>query len=59
LNIIDDFNREGLLIEVDASIPVARVVRVLNMLALWRGYPGQLRIDNRPELISKTLADWA
>jgi len=59
LNIIDDFNREGLWIEVDTSIPAARVVRVLDMLALWRGYPKQLRLDNGPELISQTLADWA
>ncbi len=59
LNIIDDFNREGLWIEVDTSIPAARVVRVLDMLALWRGYPRQLRLDNGPELISKTLAAWA
>ena len=55
LNIIDEFNREGLWIEVDTSIPAARVVRVLDMLALWRGYPK----DNGPELISHTLADWA
>ena len=41
LNIIDEFNREGLWIEVDTSIPAARVVRVLDMLALWRGYPKQ------------------
>lgn len=59
LNIIDDFNREGLWIEVDTSIPAARVVRVLDMLALWRGYPKQLRLDNGPELISQTLAAWA
>jgi putative transposase len=59
LNIIDEFNREGLWIEVDTSIPAARVVRVLDMLALWRGYPKQLRLDNGPELISHTLADWA
>lgn len=59
LNINDDFNREGLWIEVDTSIPSARVVRVLDMLALWRGYPQQLRLDNGPELISQTLADWA
>jgi putative transposase len=59
LNIIDDFNREGLWIEVDTSIPSARVVRVLEMLGLWRGYPQQLRLDNGPELISRTLAEWA
>ena len=59
LNILDDFNREGLWIEVDTSLPAARVVRILDMLALWRGYPQQLRIDNGPELISQTMADWA
>ena len=68
LNIIDDFNREGLWIEVDTSIPSARVIRVLSILALshgpghgtgWRGYPKQLRTDNGPEFISKALARWA
>ena len=59
LNIIDDFNREGLWIEVDTSIPAERVTRVLEMLALWRGYPQQIRMDNGPELISRTLEDWA
>lgn len=59
LNIIDDFNREGLWIEVDTSLPAARVIRVLDMLALWRGYPKQLRLDNGPELISHKLARWA
>lgn len=59
LNIIDDFNREVLWIEIDTSLPSERVVRVLEMLALWRGYPQQLRIDNGPEFISHKLADWA
>jgi len=57
--IIDDFNREELWIEVDISILAARVVRVLDMLALWRRYPRQLRLDNGPKLISQTLANWA
>ena len=59
LNVIDDFNREGLWIEVDTSLPAERLVRVLDMLALWRGYPQQIRIDNGPELISKKLNAWA
>lgn len=59
LNIIDDFNREALWIEVDTSLPAERVVRVLEMLASWRGCPEQLRIDNGPELISHKLATWA
>lgn len=58
LNIIDDFNREALWIEVDTSLPSERVIRVLEMLALWRGYPKQLRTDNGPELISQKLAAW-
>ena len=59
LNIIDDFNREALWIEVDFSIPALRVIRVLNMLAAWRGIPKQIRMDNGPELISKALEEWA
>lgn len=59
LNIIDDFNREALWIEVDTSLPSERVIRVLEMLVLWRGYPRQLRVDNGPELISHKLAAWA
>ena len=59
LNIIDDFNREALWIEIDTSLPAQRVTRVLDTLALWRGYPKQLRIDNGPELISQELARWA
>ena len=59
LNIIDDFNREVLWIEIDTSLPSERVVHVLEMLALWRGYPQQLRVDNGPELVSHKLADWA
>ena len=50
---------EALWIESDTSLPAERVVRVLEMLALWRGYPQQVRIDNGPELISRTLALWA
>jgi putative transposase len=59
LNIIDDFNREILWIEIDTSLPALRVVRVLDMLAAWRGYPQQIRLDNGPELISHLLAHWA
>ncbi len=58
-NVIDDFNREALTIEIDTSLPATRVVRVLNTLAAWRGYPQCLRSDNGPELISQKLEDWA
>lgn len=59
LNILDDYNREALWIEVDTSIPAERVIRVLEVLLLWRGTPRQIRLDNGPELISHRLAAWA
>lgn len=58
-NVVDDFNREALAIEVDLSLPAKRVIRVLDRLALWRGYPQQIRMDNGPELISLEMAEWA
>jgi putative transposase len=58
-NVIDDFNREALAIEIDTSLPTARVVRVLDALAAWRGYPQRLRSDNGPEFISSKLEEWA
>jgi putative transposase len=59
LNVIDDFNREALWIEVDTSLPAERVVRVLEKLLDWRGKPTHIRLDNGPELISQRLESWA
>jgi putative transposase len=59
LNVIDDFNREALWIEVDTSLPAQRVIRVLDMLAEWRGYPDHIRCDNGPEFIAKIINLWA
>jgi putative transposase len=59
LNVIDDYNREALWIEVDTSLPAERVVRVLEQLLLWRGKPTHIRMDNGPELISQRLERWA
>lgn len=58
-NVVDDFNREALAIEVDLSLPAQRVICVLDRIVAWRGYPQQLRMDNGPEFISATLAEWA
>ena len=59
LNVLDDFNREGLGIEVDFSLPAERVIRSLNRIIEWRGKPGTIRVDNGPEYISETLRIWA
>ena len=45
-NVVDDFNREVLAIEVDFNLPAARVVRTLERIAAVRGYPLKLRLDN-------------
>lgn len=46
LNVIDDFNREGLGIEVDFSLPTERVIRSLEQIIEWRGKPRAIRCDN-------------
>jgi len=58
LNVIDDFNRESLAIEVDTSLPALRVVRVLESIIANKGKPTNLRCDNGPEFISHKLRDW-
>lgn len=58
-NVVDDYNRECLAIEVDTNLPAERVIRVLNRISAWRGYPLKLRLDNGPELISIAMAEWA
>ena len=42
LNVLDDFNREGLGIEVDFSLPAERVIRSLDRSIEWRGKPGTI-----------------
>src|SRR5450432_2910383 len=58
LNIIDDYNRESLSIEVDTSLPSLRVIRVLQRLLDTRGKPQNMRVDNGPEFISDKLQLW-
>ena len=59
LHVLDDFNREGLGIEVDFSLPAERVVRALNQIIEWRGAPRTIRVDKGPEYFSGTLMEWA
>jgi putative transposase len=39
-----DFNREGLGIEVDFSLPTARAIRSHALLIEWRGKPATIRV---------------
>jgi len=58
LNVIDESNREGLTIEVDTSLPAARVIRVMEQLRDLRGLPHAIRLDNGPELRSQAFTEW-
>src|SRR5438094_270140 len=59
LNIVDDYTRECLAIEVDTSLGGMRVVRVLEELKQRRGLPRQIRSDNGPEFVSRAVDQWA
>ena len=59
LNVIDDFNREALAIEVDFSLPTNREVRTLEQRIEWKGKPAAIRCDNGPEYTGKILISCA
>jgi len=58
LAIIDHHTRECPVIEVDLSLPGARVVRVLERLAEERGLPEAIRVDNGPEFVCDKVRRW-
>ena len=55
--VIDNCNRERLGIEVDFSLPSARVVRALDQIIEWRGKPAAIRCDNRSEHLAAELVN--
>ena len=59
LNVIDVLSREGLASEVDTSLPARRVVQAVDEIALERGYPTRIIVDNGPEFRSAALDAWA
>lgn len=58
-NVLDDFNRAVLSIDINSGIQAIRVTQYLDQIAAWRGYPKQVRVDNEPEFISREFAHWA
>ena len=59
LNVLDDYARDALAIEIDLSLTARRVKRVLERLCDAYGQPQAIRSDNGPELRSAVLQDWA
>ncbi len=58
-NVVDDFTRERLAIEVDTSIPGLRATRVLERIAATRPLPKYLICDNGPEFTGSAFGAWA
>jgi putative transposase len=59
LTVLDDFSRESLALPADTSISGSRVTRILDELAVERGYPQVIVTDNGPEFTSRALDLWA
>jgi putative transposase len=59
LNVLESLSREALASEVDTSLPAARVIQSLEEVALERGYPGRIVVDNGSEFRSTALDAWA
>jgi putative transposase len=58
-NVVDDFNREALHIEIDTSITSPRLVRIFERLQSQHGLPQVLRTDNGPEFLGESFTSWA
>ena len=58
LNVIDEYTRECLAIDVGRSIDADAVVTCLERIARERGAPAFVRFDHGPEFIAYAVADW-
>ncbi len=57
-NVIDDHNREALMITIDTSLSAGRITRELDRLMEWRGAPEVIRVDNGQEFTSAVFEVW-
>nr|WP_094745897.1 DDE-type integrase/transposase/recombinase [Vaginella massiliensis] len=55
LNVIDDYNREALMCEIDYSFASEKVVKLVQRLIEWYGKPTNIRTDNGTEFIAKAF----
>ena len=58
LNIIDDYNREAIVVEAAYTMPATSVTRILERAIHEQGKPDCIRVDNGPEFISKEFKEW-
>ena len=57
-NVIDDFNRQAIAVEVAHSMPAIKVTNLLERIIVEQGKPKRVRTDNGPEFISKEFREW-
>ena len=58
LNVIDDYNRQAIAVEVAHSMPATTVTRLMDRIIEEHGKPSRFRTDNGPEFISKEFREW-
>jgi len=59
LTVVDIFTRECPLLAADTSLSGQRVADLLDGMALERGYPKAITVDNGSEFYSKAMDSWA
>jgi putative transposase len=59
LTFVATYTREALAIVVDGGIRGKHVVQAIERIAVHRGAPALIRVDNGPEFVSKVLDRWA
>ncbi|MET5149744.1 MULTISPECIES: IS3 family transposase [Serratia] len=59
LTCVDDFTKECLTITIAFGISGVQVTRILDSIALFRGYPATIRTDQGPEFTCRALDQWA
>ena len=59
LTVVDNYTRESLAIEVGQNLKGEDVVNTLNHIAMKRGLPAIIKVDNGSEFISKVMDKWA
>jgi putative transposase len=57
-NVIDDYNREALHVEIDVSLTAQRITRILDQILVISGAPDRLRVDHGTEFTSAAVVAW-
>ena len=58
LNVVDEFTRYNMAIEVERRMPAPAVIAILKRLFKTHGAPVYLRSDNGPEFIAQAVQKW-